>query len=152
MYVLQFLEIFIVHYLLLYYYYYYCYYLYYFLLLLTNNNNNNNNNDNTQSVREQLARIAPTESVIVDRRNGIAREVTEERSPSEVGPAWASNDEVQIVRNWFGSRETRPVMLGSDKELQVNYSDRSSFAITGTKTFCQILILLCINIRIYTWK
>ncbi len=84
-----------------------------------------------KSVRDYLARIAPTESVIFDRRNGVPREVTEERSPSEVSPAWATSDEIQIVRDWFRSRETGIVLLGSDKELQVNFSDRAAFAIAG---------------------
>ena len=92
--------------------------------------------------------MAPTESVIVDRRNGVAREVTAERSPSEVGPTWATSDEIQIVCDWFRSRESRTVLLGSDKELQINYSDRAAFAIAGSK--CSILYLTLLDIYIRT--
>lgn len=83
--------------------------------------------------RTLLVRSPPTESVLVDRRKGLIREVTQMRSKADEGVQWATEEEVQRVKEWFLNREVRPVLTGGDSALRQVYSDRGCFAMEGGK-------------------
>mmetsp|Transcript_32053 Transcript_32053/g.46195 ORF Transcript_32053/g.46195 Transcript_32053/m.46195 type:complete len:528 (-) Transcript_32053:113-1696(-) len=85
-------------------------------------------------MKDILIRTPPTESVVVDRRVGLLRMVTMERSASERGDDWASEEEVQRAKQWMLALSTplAGFVAGSNPEVTKIYSDRDSFAVPGS--------------------